>query len=302
MRNLYLNLHIKDNKISIGRKIYVICRYFVAFIIITYGWAKLTGSQFTILDSELDKPLGEVSGFWLTWYYFGFSPVYGNFVALIQILFGFLLLFRKTTLLAACVLFPLIANIILIDIFYGIDLGALTIALILGIALTIILYFHRAEIIKTFWTIQNAVFPNVERKSVFGYIKLLAIVVIAVFPPVFTYYVANHNNRLPTELDGKWRVISTAPVLREKEKDLTKIYFERNRAFMAVFRYGDDLWMEHHFEINPQTNQIGIWDKWLSKNNELFQGTYRVLNNTLLLEGRWIPTNQLVKIELVKQN
>lgn len=55
-----------------------ILRYVVAFLVITYGFAKLNGSQFTILDSELDKPMGQVSGFWLTWYYFGYSKFYGN--------------------------------------------------------------------------------------------------------------------------------------------------------------------------------------------------------------------------------
>jgi len=29
---------------------------------ILYGFAKLNGSQFTVLDSELAKPMGEVSG------------------------------------------------------------------------------------------------------------------------------------------------------------------------------------------------------------------------------------------------
>ncbi|HSK71663.1 MAG TPA: hypothetical protein VK892_08210 [Pyrinomonadaceae bacterium] len=63
------------------------------------------GSQFTILDSELDKPMREVSGFWLTWYYFGYSPFYGNLIALVQIACGFLLLYRKSVLLASCILF-----------------------------------------------------------------------------------------------------------------------------------------------------------------------------------------------------
>jgi hypothetical protein len=44
------------------------------------------GSQFTVLDSELTRSLGEVSGFRLTWHYFGYSPAYGTVLALIQIL------------------------------------------------------------------------------------------------------------------------------------------------------------------------------------------------------------------------
>src|SRR5216110_286805 len=106
-------------------------RFVVSFFIILYGFAKLNGSQFTILASELDKPMGQVSGFWLTWYYFGYSPIYGNFIGLMQIVGGVLLMFRKTTLLGSCLLFPIVTNIVLIDIFYGIDPGALLVALIM---------------------------------------------------------------------------------------------------------------------------------------------------------------------------
>ena len=35
----------------------------------------------SVLDSEVTKPMGDVSGFWLTWYYFGSTRVkcgFGN--------------------------------------------------------------------------------------------------------------------------------------------------------------------------------------------------------------------------------
>src|SRR5436190_13158380 len=97
-------------------------RYGSAAVLLVYGFAKLNGSQFTILTSELDKPMGQVSGFWLTWYYFGYSPFFGTFIALAQIGGGVLLMFRKTTLLGSCLLLPVVTNIILIDIFYRIAL------------------------------------------------------------------------------------------------------------------------------------------------------------------------------------
>ena len=67
-------------------KLYSFLRYFVALAVIVYGFAKLNGAMFTILQSELDKPLGEVSGFWLTWYYFGYSVAYSSLVAWAQII------------------------------------------------------------------------------------------------------------------------------------------------------------------------------------------------------------------------
>lgn len=134
------------------KPLHTILRYVAAFLVITYGFAKLNGSQFTILDSELDKPMGQVSGFWLTWYYFGYSKFYGNFIALAQVLGGVLLMFRRTTLLASCFLLPIIANIILVDIFYGIEFGALLVALIIGVALLIILQPHATELPERFQT------------------------------------------------------------------------------------------------------------------------------------------------------
>jgi len=83
-----------------------IVRYGAALVLLVYGFAKINGSQFTILDSELDKPLGQVSGFWLTWYYFGFSKFYGNFLALAQIGGAVLLTFPRTTLLERACLHP----------------------------------------------------------------------------------------------------------------------------------------------------------------------------------------------------
>ena len=44
-------------------------RWPAAGLLMVYGFAKLNGSQFTVLDSELTKPMGQVSGFLLTWYY-----------------------------------------------------------------------------------------------------------------------------------------------------------------------------------------------------------------------------------------
>src|SRR6185312_3237754 len=101
-----------------------IARYGAAFALLIYGFAKINGSQFTILDSELDKPMGHVSGFWLTWYFFGFSTFYGNFLALAQITGALLLTFRRTVLLGACLLAPILTNIVIIDIAYRIDPGA----------------------------------------------------------------------------------------------------------------------------------------------------------------------------------
>ncbi len=84
-----------------------------------------------MLDSELAKPLGQVSGFWLTWHYFGYSAVYGTLLALIQIFGGILLVIPRTALAGALLLLPVATNILLIDVFYGVDASGTVAALFL---------------------------------------------------------------------------------------------------------------------------------------------------------------------------
>ena len=96
-----------------------IARWIAAVLMILYGFAKLNGSQVTVLDSGVSKPMGEVGGFWLTWYYFGFSTVYGTVIALVEIDGGLLLAWPRTPLVGALVLLPVVGNIILMDILFG---------------------------------------------------------------------------------------------------------------------------------------------------------------------------------------
>src|SRR5207248_947892 len=171
---------------------YRILRYFVAFFVLLYGFAKLNGSQFTILDSELDKPLGHVSGFWLTWYYFGYSAVYGNLIGLVQIAGGVLLMFRKTTLLASCLLLAVVTNIILVDIFYQIALDALVVAILLELGFIGILSFHKRELLELFWSKQNSAFPDQPSSKSRVFVKYAVCALMIVAPAVFTYRVANY--------------------------------------------------------------------------------------------------------------
>src|SRR5665213_1292596 len=122
-------------------------RWIAATLCIFYGFAKLNGSQFTVLDSELSRPLGQVSGFWLTWYYFGYSAAYGTAIALLQILAGILLVVPRTALLGALVLLPIAVNIVLVDVFFGVDLdGTLAAIVLLGcVCVTISMYAPRLK-------------------------------------------------------------------------------------------------------------------------------------------------------------
>lgn len=236
-----------------------VARWGVAVIAVVYGFAKLNGAQFTVLDSELDKPMGSVSGFWLVWHFFGYSPVYGSLIALVQIAGGLLVTQARFALAGALLLLPVATNIVLVDIFYGVDLGG-TLAAVVFLGLVVWIVAPHAR------RLFDAVVPAAghEGRSAWRAYAPAFVLVVAVFG--LTYWVANHNNRAPTAVDGVWDVEAPAG-------ELERVFFERNRAHMVVLKDTAGNYSQHHFELDSD-GRLRIWEEWLSKGPLLFEGSF----------------------------
>ena len=245
-------------------------RWIASVICFVYGFAKITGAQFTVLDSELARPLGQVSGFWLTWHYFGHSAVYGTLLALLQIAAGILLVLPRTALAGALLLLPIVSNIVLIDVFYGVDLDGTIAALTLlfCVWLTIAPYAGRLRSAVLLSTLP------VRPTST----TLVALILVVSGAGVFTWWAANYNNRSPTPIDGVW-VVSTQSVQAGTGSPWRQVFFERNRAHMVVFRGEGRPDETHHFEVDAG-GVVRIWQTWLTK-------------GPLLMQGRMGPAGQL---------
>ena len=104
-------------------------RFYVCLKIGIYAVGKMAGGQFFAkgkLPTELAaKPLQEVVGFELAWTFFGYSYEYVLFIGISQLIGGLLLLWDKTKLLGVAILIPILLNIIVVDIFFKISVGAL---------------------------------------------------------------------------------------------------------------------------------------------------------------------------------
>lgn len=283
---------------TVTRSTYIFCRYFVALMILQYGFAKINGAQFTVLQSVLDQPLRDVSGFWLTWYYFSYSGVYGNLIGLVQIAGGVFLLFRRTTLFGSCLLLGVMANIVMVNIFYEIDRGAMIMSLLIAACLLFIVWQHRSELVRLFWSAQNTLFLSGREGTGRRVLKWSARGLIVLYPAVFTYWVANYNNRHPTSVDGAWRVEDVQGVV-DAAPFPERIYFEHNRAYMSVFAY-TDFSETHHFEVNEGEGKLDIWEGWLHKGDKVFSGEYNLTQNKLELHGTFEAASEPVRVELVR--
>jgi hypothetical protein len=165
--------------------IYGLIRYSVAFNLARFGWAKVFGLQFNVPDSIASQPINQLSGEWLTWFYFGYSPTFGLIVAAIQIGGGLLLLFRRTLLLGSVILFSFMLNLTLINIFYQMNLGGLlqSILLTIGILFLMLLDFNK---LVDFFLKAKSTLPTVNWSSnLWKNILRLSVVIL---PLLYTIY------------------------------------------------------------------------------------------------------------------
>lgn len=278
---------------------YRLLRYVVATVMMFYGFAKLNHSQFTVLDSQLDLPLKEVSGFWLTWYYFGYSGIYGAAIAFAQIVPATLLLFRRTSLLGAFLLAPVLFNIVLIDFGFRIDPSATAIA-ILMLAADLALLWNRRAVLRTALLPLASSIPQARTGKSYFVMAWVVRFSIVCFAVGGTYWIANVNNRDPTPIDGAWQATSISPPGSSFDS-VRFVYFEYNRAWMCVLRRASGQLETHGFRVEPKGHRIKITAGWMGDDAVIFEGTYRREEDRLALLGHTSGDSQAVEIDLLRE-
>jgi hypothetical protein len=89
---------------------------------------------------------------------------------------------------------------------------------------------------------------------------------------------------VPTPLDGVWDV-EEAEAEDPAFRIPTRVYFERNRGFMAVFAVDGET-RHHHFGVDPGEQGLLIQDRWMSPGDTVLVGSYRLEEDLLVIHGR----------------
>jgi hypothetical protein len=160
-------------------------RYLSAYLLFTYGVSKLAGVQFTLSPDIARRAIGSLSGFQLTWYYYSYSHIYASLLGLTQLAGGALLLFRKTALLGAAIMTPVMANILMINLFFHIAVGAACTATFLFVSMLALLWHERDALLSLFWTKQG---PESPTSRTFHRSMAALIVLIVIAQIVFVWY------------------------------------------------------------------------------------------------------------------
>ncbi len=115
----------------------------VAFYMFVYGGAKFI--QFGDISSY-DQPLNSYKGMQLMWAFYAYSKTYAFIIGVFEILGAILLILPRTRIVGGLLLSSVLVNVILQDIFYGVNVGALIFAILFQIMILTIFYFHRSKI------------------------------------------------------------------------------------------------------------------------------------------------------------
>lgn len=94
--------------------------YFVSFVLLTFGSAKLIGDQFILTNYIEHVPLKYVDDFNLAWAFFARSFAYSFIIGLLEVAAGSLILFHRTRLIGLLLAFGMYVNIVLVDILFNV--------------------------------------------------------------------------------------------------------------------------------------------------------------------------------------
>lgn len=162
-------------------------RLFVGFSMGIYGIAKTT--QFDD-PAAITTAVKDLSGMRLMWAFYGYSKPYIMIVGGLEILGGLMLMFNRTKLIACLLLTVILGNIILQDIYYGVNQGALWSAIFYQLFILFILIGERERLTKLF---QIATAQQPKLPSTIHSILKITIIIALVLLIEFATRLITHN-------------------------------------------------------------------------------------------------------------
>lgn len=128
---------------------------------LSYGFAKLTLSQFGVHDdSILEQPIKDIDSFYVAWHLFGRSTFFNVATGLLEIIGGILLIFNRTVLLGVLLVLTVLGQILIIDIAFTTDLHGPYLSIRIGgmiLSGLLILYHYKDRITEIWHTLTNGI-------------------------------------------------------------------------------------------------------------------------------------------------
>lgn len=254
----------RSYKGSIFKLIQLIITYYLACVMLKYGFDKIFKSQFYLPEpNTLYTPLGMLDKDILFWSTMGTSYSYNIFMGLMEVIPALMLLYYRTRILGLFILSGILLNVVFIN--FGFDISVKLYSTLL-LLLCLLLLFPFLKNIWKFFVLQKETKLNnwTERKIIVSksarvIIKTVVIFFIfmeSLYPHLLrTEY--NDDNEPRNELHGAYQVLKTESENTKSKlgnQNIKRIFIHRQNYI--IFQYEDDTMEDFYVEINPDKKQL----------------------------------------------
>lgn len=258
MRTIYQ--YFKKNRLSVS-----LTRYILGISMIPYGLAKILKIQFNLpgFVYTQEQTLETINSRQLAWAFLGHSGWFQILLGLFELVPAVLLLFRKTYLLGAFLMLPVILNVLLVNYAYNLWESTKLISALLLILNSVIFILEWAKIKK----ISSILFDNSKYlkknwiKELVINTSVLAFILIGTLPDILRF--RNQVN----EFTGDWP--NNLPIEWILTKDEKSDNLSNDQSIKLYF------WTEGICEIRSKLNSTETFHYEIDRNKKtlkLFQG------------------------------
>lgn len=295
----FIERKTKQNSYSILGFVNSILAFSLAFHFTKWGLLKILHLHVTASLGLMEMPMTMVSGEKQLSQFFGQSYPMVCILGLLEILGATFILFRKTRLFGAMILFVMTANIILIDVLYYVyDPLLEAITLLIGV---LYLAYQDKEKVTNFFFSANPNLPkfNFNSSIVKNILRLSAILI-----PI-AFLVPHYRIQYRENLTGKYNILKMTVNGKEKVIDrcrdttFSKVYFDMGDFF--IFTNSNFTKKQiGHFTIDEATRNFVITWQYPKGIKSKFKGTVTKLDKANRMKLTGIMGNESIELELKK--
>src|SRR5690606_17387668 len=279
------------------------------YLKLSYGFSKFLDGQFSYPSLErLDQKIGDSSPMGLLWTFMGYSQTYAFFGGLCQVTAGFLLFFRRTSVIGSLLAFMVMTNIVVLNFSYDVPVKLFSMHLTL-ISL-LILYPNLKNLFCLLFlnkTIKLVPEQSLIKKKEIGYV-VLALKAFVIMGCVFIFSVV----AIQSVFDKPAHNLQAIYYPKEFTKNETDAQWQKfiiNNRYATVF-YDKKNYEDFDTEIDITEQIILLKSKTDTLSTNKFKYYFSDDNRTMYLSGKFktdsIAATFSVKrkedFELVKRN
>jgi len=254
----------KTHKDLILKAIQLIVAYYLAVVMMKYGFDKIFKVQFYLPEpNTLYTPLGMLDRDILFWSTMGTSRTYNIFLGVMEVVPAIMLLFSRTRLLGLCILSGILVNVVFINFGFDISVKLYSLFLLFLTLLLLVPFFN--QLAQFFIFNKSTVLNRLSGKELIASNPLrlaLKSVVITLFfvETLFTYIQQQQFNddAVPRNLlHGAYEVFEVESV-NAIDLDIKRVFIHRHNYL--ILQHNDESFEDYQLEVDATRRQFILTD------------------------------------------